>query len=87
MEKDPSSKQKTENDFAFRLFQIETMPSSYNEGLVFTVLAEDHKRAEELVLEWIKCYGNDNDEIETIRAVVSRDVRAIISAGTKLLTG
>ena len=86
MEKDPSSKQKSENETALKLFQIETIPSSFNEGLVFTVLAEDHKRAEELVIEWIKCFGSDNDEIDTIRAVVSRDVRAIINVGTKLFT-
>ena len=85
MEKDHSSKQ-CANESTLRLFLIETSPSSYHEGLVFTVLAEDHARAEELVLEWIKHNGSDHDEIDTIRAVVSRDVRAIINVGTKLFT-
>lgn len=87
MEKDLLSKQrKSENDSTLTLFQIETSGSSFNDGLVFTVLAEDHVWAEGLVREWLQCYGKDTDKIDKIRAVMSRDVRAIINVGTKLLT-
>lgn len=86
MENRLSTKQKnTENDYALKLFQIETGGSSFNDGLVFTVMAEDNVWAEGLVREWLNCYGKDTDKIDKIRAVVSRDVRAIINVASKLL--
>jgi len=87
MKKTLSLKQrKNENESALTLFQIETGGSSFNDGLVFTVMAEDNVWAEGLVREWLQCYGKDTDKIDKIRAVVSSDVRAIINVGTKLLT-
>jgi len=87
MEKNLSHKQqKNENESALTLFQIETGGSSFNDGLVFTVMAEDNVWAEGLVREWLQCYGKDTDKIDKIRAVVSSDVRAIINVGTKLMT-
>jgi len=87
MEKTVSLKQqKNENEAALTLFQIETSGSSFNDSLVFTVMAEDHVWAEGLVREWLQCYGKDTDKIDKIRAVVSSDVRAIINVGTKLMT-
>jgi len=87
MEKTLSLKQqKNENKSALTLFQIETAGSSFNDGLVFSVMAEDNVWAEGLVREWLQCYGKDTDKIDKIRAVVSSDVRAIINVGTKLMT-
>ena len=77
--------QKTQNESALKLFHIETSGSSFNDGLVFTVMAEDNVWAEGLVREWLQCYGKDTDKIDKIRAVVSRDVRAIINVASRLL--
>jgi phenylacetate-coenzyme A ligase PaaK-like adenylate-forming protein len=87
MEKNVSFKQqKNKKESILQLFQIETSGSSFNDGLVFTVIAEDNVWAEGLVREWLQCYGKETDKVDKIRAVVSRDVRAIINVGTKLLT-
>jgi hypothetical protein len=87
MEKNVSFKQqKNDKEPVLQLFQIETGGSSFNDGLVFTVTAEDNVWAEGLVREWLQCYGKETDKVDKIRAVVSRDVRAIINVGTKLLT-
>ncbi len=87
MEKNISFKQqKNKKESILQLFQIETGGSSFNDGLVFTVMAEDNVWAEGLVREWLQCYGKETDKVDKIRAVVSRDVRAIINVGTKLLT-
>ncbi len=86
MEKNLSSKQqKSENESNLKLFLIETWGPRFDDGLVFTVMAEDHVWAEGLVREWLNSSGRENHRIDKVRALVSLDVRAVVKVGAKLL--
>jgi hypothetical protein len=67
------------------LFSVVTWGSSSTDGLVFTVMAESEVWAEELVRQWLNCNGRENHKIDKVMALVSRDVRGIITVGAKLL--
>jgi hypothetical protein len=67
------------------LFSVFTWGSSSTDGLVFTVMAESEVWAEELVRQWLNSNGRENHKIDKILALVSRDVRGIITVGAKLL--
>ncbi len=86
MEKDFSSLQdKGQEEMVLKLFLIESSGSKFTDGLVFTVMAEDHVWAENMVRQWLDSNGRETDKIDKVQAVVSRDVRAIIGLGSKLL--
>jgi hypothetical protein len=38
-----------------------------------------------LVHQWLNCNGRENHKIDKVMALVSRDVRGIITVGAKLL--
>jgi hypothetical protein len=93
MEQNFSSKQQNdeepkqqngETDLDYKLFSVVTWGPSWD-GLVFTVMAENDAWAEELVREWLNSNGRENHKIDKIMALVSRDVRAIVNVGAKLL--
>lgn len=85
MEKTRSSKQhKSENKSDNRLFSIETWGSAWNDGLVFTVIAENDVWAEEIVRQWLNSNGRENHKIDKVMALVSRDVRAVVNVGARL---
>jgi hypothetical protein len=86
MEKDFASLQgKGHDGMVPRLFLIESSGSKFTDGLVFTVLAEDHVWAENMVRQWLDSNGRETDKIDKVQAVMSRDVRAIVGLGSKLL--
>jgi hypothetical protein len=86
MEKNLSSKQQnSENESCYKLFSIVTWGPSWMDGLVFTVIAENDAWAEELVREWLNSNRRENHKIDKVMALVSRDVRAIVNVGAKLL--
>jgi hypothetical protein len=86
MEKDFSSLQdKGQEEMVLKLFLIESSGSKFTDGLVFTVMAEDHVWAENMVRQWLDSNGRETDKIDKVQAVVSRDVRAIVGLGSKLL--
>ena len=93
MEQNHSSKQQngeepkqrnSETNSGYRLFSVVTWGPSWD-GLVFTVMAENDAWAEELVRQWLNSNGRENHKIDKIMALVSRDVRAIVNVGSKLL--
>ena len=93
MEKNRSSKQqnsekpkqqKHESELIYKLFSVVTWGPSWDE-LVFTVMAENDVWAEELVRQWLNSNGRENHRIDKVMALVSRDVRAIVNVGAKLL--
>ncbi len=67
------------------LFVIETRGSSFDDGMVFTVMAENHVWAEHIVRQWLDSNDREMDKIDKGYAILSRDVRAIVSLGSKLL--
>ncbi len=70
---------------AHRLFVIETSGPKFNDGMVFTVMAENHVWAEYLVRQWLDSNDREIDKIDKGYAILSRDVRAIVSLGSKIL--
>jgi chromosome segregation ATPase len=70
-----------------RLFVIETSGSKFTDGMVFTVLAEDHVWAEYMVRQWLDSNDRELDKIDKGHEIMSHDVRAIISLGAKPLDG
>ena len=68
-----------------RFFLIETRGPRWDDGLVFTVIAEDHVWAKEMVRQWLDSNGRQYDNIDKIHVLVSQDIRAIVSVGAKLL--
>jgi len=76
--------QNSENDSGYKLFSVVTWGQSWD-GLVFTVMAENDAWAEELVRQWLNSNGRENHKIDKIMALVSRDLRAIVNIGAKLL--
>jgi hypothetical protein len=86
IEKDFSSLQgKGQEEMFLKLFLIESSGSKFTDGLVFTVFAEDHVWAEDMVRQWLDSNGRETDRIDKVQAVLSRDVRAIVGLGSKLL--
>lgn len=84
-EKNLSYKQQnSENEASHKLFSVATWGPSWD-GLVFTVMAENEVWAEELVRQWLDSNGRENHKIDKVMALVSRDVRAIVNVGAKLL--
>ena len=77
-------KQNSETDSGYKLFSVVTWGPSWD-GLVFTVMAENDAWAEELVRQWLNSNGRENHKIDKIMALVSRDLRAIVNIGAKLL--
>jgi hypothetical protein len=53
--------------------------------MVFTVMAENHVWAEYIVRQWLDSNDREMDKIDKGYAILSRDVRAIVSLGSKLL--
>ena len=76
--------QNSETDSDYKLFSVVTWGPSWD-GLVFTVMAENDAWAEELVRQWLNSNGRENHKIDKIMALVSRDLRAIVNIGAKLL--
>lgn len=76
--------QKSETDLGYKLFSVATWGPSWD-GLVFTVMAENDAWAEELVRQWLNSNGRENHKIDKVMALVSRDIRAIVNVGAKLL--
>lgn len=76
--------QNSETDSGYKLFSVVTWGPSWD-GLVFTVMAENDAWAEELVRQWLNSNGRENHKIDKIMALVSRDLRAIVNIGAKLL--
>jgi hypothetical protein len=70
-----------------KLFVIETSGSKFTDGMVFTVLAEDHVWAEYMVRQWLDSNDRELDKIDKGHEIMSHDVRAIISLGAKPLDG
>jgi len=68
-----------------KLFAIETSGSKFTDGMVFTVMAEDHVWAEDMVRQWLDSNERETDKIDKIQAIMSRNVRAIVNVGSKLL--
>jgi len=86
MEKTLSAKQqKSENESNHKLFSIITYGSSWTDGLVFTVMAENDVWAKEIVRQWLNSNGRENHRIDKVLGLLSRDVRAIVNVGAKLL--
>ena len=71
-------------DSSYNLFSIVAYGSSWMDELVFTVLAENDVWAAEIVRQWLNSNGRENYKIDKVRAIVSRDVRAIVNVGAKL---
>lgn len=69
----------------FELFSIETWGSGWTDRLVFTVMAENDVWAEEIARQWLNSNGRENRRIDKVLALVSRDVRAVVNVGAKLL--
>lgn len=67
------------------LYVIETSGPSFDDGMVFTVMAENHVWAEYIVRQWLDSNDREMDKIDKGYAILSRDVRAIVSLGSKLL--
>ena len=85
-EKERSSRQQnSEEEPSHKFFSIVTWGSSWMDGLVFTVMAENDAWAEELVRQWLNSNGRENHRIDKVMALVSRDVRGILNVGAKLL--
>ncbi len=85
IEKNPlPQEQKSESESDYELFSVVTWGPS-KDGFVFTVMAENEVWAEELVREWLNSNGRENHKIDKVMALVSRDVRAIVNVGAKLL--
>jgi hypothetical protein len=72
-------------ELILKLFAIETSGSKFTDGMVFTVMAEDHVWAEDMVRQWLDSNERETDKIDKIQAIVSRNVRAIVNVGSKLL--
>ena len=70
---------------SYALFSVVTWGSSWTDGLVFTVMAENDVWAKELVRQWLNSNGRENHRIDKVRALVSQNVRAIINVGAQLL--
>lgn len=80
-----SEQQSQKSESGHKLFSVVTWGSSWTDGLVFTVMAENDVWAEELVRQWLESNGRKNHKIDKVMALVSRDVRAIVNVGAKLL--
>ena len=80
-----SKQQNTVSESSYKLFSIITWGSSWTDGLVFTVLAENDVWAKEVVRQWLNSNGRENHRIDKVMALVSRDVRAIVNVGAQLL--
>jgi hypothetical protein len=86
MEKNLLSKQQNgKSRSRHKLFSVVTWGSSWRDGLVFTVMAENEVWAEELVRQWLVSNGRKNHKIDKVMALVSQDVRAIVNVGAILL--
>ena len=85
MEQKLSSEQNKINLSNNKLFSIETWGPAWNDGLIFTVMAENHVWAEEIVSQWLNSNGRETHRIDKIRALVSQDIRAVVNVGAKLL--
>jgi len=79
----PKSKGDVKSDH--KLFLLETSGPKYTDTMVFTVMAENHVWAEHMVLQWLNSNGRELDKIDKGYEIISRDVRAIISIGSKPL--
>jgi len=80
-----SSQDNDHKESSLRLFLIESSGSKFTDGLVFTVMAEDRVWAEDMVRQWLDSNGRETDKIDKVQAIVSRNVRAIVGLGSKLL--
>lgn len=80
-----SKQQESTHGSDHNLFSIVTWGSSWMDGLVFAVMAENDVWAKELVRQWLNSNERENHRIDTVRAIVSRDVRAIVNVGKILL--
>jgi hypothetical protein len=69
---------------SYKLFSVVTWGSSWRDGLVFTVMAENESWAEEMVRQWLVSNGKKNHKIDKVMALVSQDVRAIVNVGAIL---
>ena len=78
-------KQQCNKKINIKVFLIETQGPRWDDGLVFTVIAEDHVWAKEMVHQWLDSNCRQYDKIDKIHVLVSQDVRAIVSVGAKLL--
>jgi hypothetical protein len=86
MENNNSFKQvKSDRGLNHEIFLIVTWGPSKLDGLVFTVMAESEVWAKELVRQWLNSNGRENHRIDKVQSLVSRDVRAIVNVGKKLL--
>ncbi len=86
MEKNILAKlENSESKSGHMLFSVVTWGSSWNDGLVFTVMAESEVWAKELVRQWLDSNGRKDHKIDKVLALVSRDVRGIVNVGAKLL--
>jgi hypothetical protein len=80
-----SKQQNRKSESSYKLFSVVTWGSSWTDGLVFAVMAESEVWAEDLVRQWLNSNGRGNHKIDKVLALVSRDVRAIVNVGAKLL--
>ena len=85
LEEGVSSIQESSRDSNYKLFSVETWGSAWNDGLVFTVMADNEVWAKHVVREWLKANGREDHRIDKIRALVSNDLRAVVNVGSKLL--
>jgi len=86
MERNLASKpQKSVSESSHKLFSIITWGPSWNDGLVFTVIAENDVWAKEVVRQWLISNGRETHRIDKVLALVSQDVRAIVNVGALLL--
>jgi len=80
-----SKQQNRKRQSSHKLFSIVTWGSSWTDGLVFTVMAENDAWAKELVRQWLNSKGRENHRIDKVMTLAFRDVRAIINVGAQLL--
>jgi hypothetical protein len=80
-----SELQNSKSKASYALFSVVTWGSSWPDGLVFTVMAENDAWAKKLVRQWLNSNGRENHRIDKVRALVSRNVRAVINVGAQLL--
>jgi hypothetical protein len=82
--RDSLKREERMRESSHKIFSVATWGSSWRDGFVFTVMAENEVWAEEMVRQWLVFNGKKNHRIDKVMALVSQDVRAIVNVGAIL---
>jgi len=76
--------QKRAEGSCHKVFSVVTWGHAWNDGLVFTVLAENEVWAKEFVRQWLDSNGREHHRIDKVLGLLSQNVRAVVNVGAVL---